>query len=157
MDGDGKMNTYEIFNETNYDLKKETDKLYELLAFALKREKLDNVEFNVIFVDSNTIHDINKTYRNVDRVTDVISFALEDNKTIELDHRLLGDIYICVERAEEQAKEYGHSFLRELAFLTIHGLLHLLGYDHMEKEEEKIMFQKQEDILNELGIRRENI
>jgi metalloprotein, YbeY family len=157
MDGDGKMNTYEIFNETNYDLKKETDKLYELLAFALKREKLDNVEFNVIFVDSNTIHDINKTYRNVDRVTDVISFALEDNKTIELDHRLLGDIYICVERAEEQAKEYGHSFLRELAFLTIHGLLHLLGYDHMEKEEEKIMFQKQEDILNEFGIRRENI
>ncbi|MBD9106114.1 rRNA maturation RNase YbeY [bacterium] len=151
------MNTYEIFNETNYDLKKETDKLYELLAFALKREKLDNVEFNVIFVDSNTIHDINKTYRNVDRVTDVISFALEDNKTIELDHRLLGDIYICVERAEEQAKEYGHSFLRELAFLTIHGLLHLLGYDHMEKEEEKIMFQKQEDILNEFGIRRENI
>ena len=157
MDGDGKMNTYEIFNETNYDLKKETDKLYELLAFALKREKLDNVEFNVIFVDSNTIHDINKTYRNVDRVTDVISFALEDNKTIELDHRLLGDIYICVERAEEQAKEYGHSFLRELASLTIHGLLHLLGYDHMEKEEEKIMFQKQEDILNEFGIRRENI
>lgn len=157
MDGDCKMNTYEIFNETNYDLKKETDKLYELLAFALKREKLDNVEFNVIFVDSNTIHDINKTYRNVDRVTDVISFALEDNKTIELDHRLLGDIYICVERAEEQAKEYGHSFLRELAFLTIHGLLHLLGYDHMEKEEEKIMFQKQEDILNEFGIRRENI
>jgi probable rRNA maturation factor len=157
MDGDGNMNTYEIFNETNYDLKKETDKLYELLAFALKREKLDNVEFNVIFVDSNTIHDINKTYRNVDRVTDVISFALEDNKTIELDHRLLGDIYICVERAEEQAKEYGHSFLRELAFLTIHGLLHLLGYDHMEKEEEKIMFQKQEDILNEFGIRRENI
>lgn len=157
MDGDGKMNTYEIFNETNYDLKEETDKLYELLAFALKREKLDNVEFNVIFVDSNTIHDINKTYRNVDRVTDVISFALEDNKTIELDHRLLGDIYICVEKAEEQAKEYGHSFLRELAFLTIHGLLHLLGYDHMEKEEEKIMFQKQEDILNEFGIRRENI
>lgn len=157
MDGDGKMNTYEIFNETNYDLKKETDKLYELLAFALKREKLDNVEFNVIFVDSNTIHDINKTYRNVDRVTDVISFALEDNKTIELDHRLLGDIYICVEKAEEQAKEYGHSFLRELAFLAIHGLLHLLGYDHMEKEEEKIMFQKQEDILNEFGIRRENI
>lgn len=155
MDGDGKMNTYEIFNETNYDLKKETDKLYELLAFALKREKLDNVEFNVIFVDSGTIHDINKTYRNVDRVTDVISFALEDNKTIELDHRLLGDIYICVERAEEQAKEYGHSFLRELAFLTIHGLLHLLGYDHMEKEEEKIMFQKQEDILNEFGIRRD--
>lgn len=155
MDGDGKMNTYEIFNETDKDLTNEIAKLYELLEFTLKREKLENVEFNIIFVDSKKIHEINKTYRNVDRVTDVISFALEDNKTIELDHRLLGDIYICIEKAEEQAKEYGHSFLRELAFLTIHGLLHLLGYDHMEKEEEKIMFQKQEDILNEFGIRRE--
>ena len=155
MDGDDKMNTYEIFNETDKSLTNEITKLYELLDFTLKREKLENVEFNVIFVDSKTIHEINRTYRNVDRVTDVISFALEDNKTIELDRRLLGDIYICIEKAEEQAKEYGHSFLRELSFLTIHGLLHLLGYDHMEKEEEKIMFQKQEDILNEFGIRRE--
>ena len=150
------MNTYEIFNETDKNLEKETDKLYKLLEFALKKEKIENVEFNIIFVDSETIHDINRTYRNVDRVTDVISFALEDNKTIELDHRLLGDIYICIEKAEEQAKEYGHSFLRELSFLTIHGLLHLLGYDHMEKDEEEIMFSKQEDILNEFGIRRED-
>ena len=150
------MNTYEIFNETDKNLEKEMDKLHELLEFTLKREKLENVEFNIIFVDSETIHEINRTYRNVDRVTDVISFALEDNKTIELDHRLLGDIYICIEKAEEQAKEYGHSFLRELSFLTIHGLLHLLGYDHMEKEEEEIMFRKQEDILNEFGIKRGN-
>lgn len=156
MDGGSKMNIYEIFNETNYNLEKETKKIYELLAFALKREKLENVEFNIIFVDSDTIHEINRNYRHVDRVTDVISFALEDNETITLDHRVLGDIYICVERAEEQAKEYGHSFLRELAFLSIHGLLHLLGYDHMEKEEEKIMFSKQEDILNEFGIRRDS-
>ena len=150
------MNTYEIFNETDKNLAKEMDKLYKLLDFTLKREKLENVEFNIIFVDSKTIHEMNRTYRNVDRVTDVISFALEDNKTIELDHRLLGDIYICIEKAEEQAKEYGHSFLRELSFLTIHGLLHLLGYDHMEKEEEEIMFKKQEDILNEFGIKRGN-
>ena len=156
MDGGSKMNIYEIFNETNYNLEKETKKIYELLAFALKREKLENVEFNIIFVDSDTIHEINRNYRHVDRVTDVISFALEDNETITLDHRVLGDSYICVERAEEQAKEYGHSFLRELAFLSIHGLLHLLGYDHMEKEEEKIMFSKQEDILNEFGIRRDS-
>ena len=156
MDGGSKMNIYEIFHETNYNLEKETKKIYELLAFALKREKLENVEFNIIFVDSDTIHEINRNYRHVDRVTDVISFALEDNETITLDHRILGDIYICVERAEEQAKEYGHSFLRELAFLSIHGLLHLLGYDHMEKEEEKIMFSKQEDILNEFGIRRDS-
>ncbi len=157
MDGDGKMNnTYEIFNETDRKLDEEIKKLYDLLAFTLKREKLDNVEFNIILVDSETIHDINRTYRNVDRVTDVISFALEDNKTIELDHRLLGDIYICVERAESQAIEYGHSFLRELSFLAIHGLLHLLGYDHVKAEDEKIMFSKQEDILNEFGIRRES-
>lgn len=156
MVGDDKMsNVYEIFNETEKNLTSEMDKLYQLLEFTLKKEKLENVEFNVIFVDSKTIHEINKNYRNVDRVTDVISFALEDNKTIELDHRVLGDIYICIEKAEEQAKEYGHSFLRELSFLTIHGLLHLLGYDHMEPKEEKIMFQKQEDILNEFGITRE--
>lgn len=155
MDGDDKMNNYEIFNETDYNLEEESKKITELLAFALKREKLENVEFNIIFVDKDTIHEINKTYRNVDRVTDVISFALEDNETIKLDHRLLGDIYICVEKAEEQAKEYGHSFLRELSFLSIHGLLHLLGYDHMEKSEEEVMFQKQENILNEFGIRRE--
>lgn len=156
MDGDGIMNTYEIFNETNENLKEEMDKLYKLLDFTLKREKLENVEFNIIFVDEKTIHEINKTYRNIDRVTDVISFALEDNKTIELDHRLLGDIYICIEKARVQAIEYNHSFTRELSFLAIHGLLHLLGYDHMEKEEELVMFQKQEDILNEFGIKREN-
>ena len=148
------MNIYEIFNETNYNLEKETKKIYELLAFALKREKLENVEFNIIFVDSDTIHEINRNYRHVDRVTDVISFALEDNETITLDHRVLGDIYICVERAEEQAKEYGHSFLRELAFLSIHGLLHLLGYDHMEDEEKKRMRKREEEILESLNITR---
>ncbi len=150
------MNTYNIFNETNEDLDLYMDKLYGLLEFALKREKLENVEFNIIFVDINKIHEINKTYRGIDRPTDVISFALEDNMDIKLDHRLLGDIYICLERAHEQAIEYNHSYLRELSFLMIHGLLHLLGYDHMEPEEEKIMFSKQEDILNEYGIRRED-
>ena len=150
------MITYSIFNETNENLDIYMDKLYSLLEFALKKEKLDNVEFNVIFVDSNKIHEINKEYRGIDRVTDVISFALEDDIDIELDHRLLGDIYICVERAEEQAKEYEHSFLREISFLMIHGLLHLLGYDHMKEDEEKIMFGKQEEILDGYGIRRDN-
>ena len=150
------MNTYSIFNETNKNLDEYMDKLYGLLEYALEKEKLDNVEFNVIFVDSNKIHEINKEYRGIDRVTDVISFALEDNIDIKLDHRILGDIYICVERAEEQAKEYEHSFLREISFLMIHGLLHLLGYDHMKEEEEKIMFAKQEEILDGYGIRRDN-
>ena len=130
MDGDDIMkNTFEVFNETSYELEEERRELKELLNFALKRENLENVEFNIIFVDKDTIHNMNKTYRNVDRVTDVISFALEDNKTIELDHRLLGDIYICIDKAKEQAEEYGHSFKGELSFLAVHGLLHLLGYD----------------------------
>lgn len=150
------MNTYSIFNETDKNLDEYMDKLYELLEFTLKREKLENVEFNVIFVDKEKIHEINKTYRNIDRVTDVISFALEDNLDIKLDHRVLGDIYICIEKAEEQSVEYGHLFLRELSFLMIHGLLHLLGYDHMNESDERIMFGKQEDILNEFGIRRDN-
>ena len=150
------MNTYNIFNETEEDLSEYLDTLNGLLDYALKYEKVDNAEFNVIFVDSEKIHEINREYRGVDRVTDVISFALEDNMDIELDHRLLGDIYICLERAHEQAIEYGHSFLREICFLSVHGLLHLLGYDHMEPEDEKVMFGKQEDILNEYGIRRDN-
>lgn len=150
------MNTYNIFNETEEDLSEYLDTLNGLLDYALKYEKVDNAEFNVIFVDSEKIHEINREYRGVDRVTDVISFALEDNMDIELDHRLLGDIYICLERAHEQAIEYGHSFLREICFLSVHGLLHLLGYDHMEPEDEKVMFGKQEEILNEYGIRRDS-
>ena len=150
------MNTYSIFNETEENLDLYMDKLYSLLEFALKKEKLDNVEFNIIFVDREKIHEINREYRNIDRETDVISFALEDDPDIELDHRILGDIYICIEKAYEQAEEYGHSRLREIAFLMIHGLLHLLGYDHMEKEDEVVMFSKQEEILNEFGIRRDS-
>lgn len=155
MDGDYIMkNQYKIFNETEEKLEEETKVLEKLLGFACQKENVQNAEFNIIFVDQETIHDINKNYRGVDHVTDVISFALEDNKTIELDRRLLGDVYICVEKAHGQAVEYGHSFLRELCFLSIHGFLHLLGYDHMEKEDEEVMFGKQEEILNEFGIKR---
>lgn len=148
------MNNFEIFNETNeeVDLKEEKN----IIDFALKHENLTNVTFNVIFVDSDKIKELNKTYRNIDRETDVISFALEDgaaNINFEFG-RLLGDIYICVPKMKAQAKEYGHSIAREMGFLTIHGLLHLLGYDHMTKEEEKIMFAKQEEILNAYGLKR---
>lgn len=145
---------YEIFNETDYDLDNEIKDLKDFLNFVLKKEKIEDAEFNIIFVNNEKIHEINKEYRNVDRVTDVISFALEDNKTIELEIRLLGDIYISIDKAKEQAEEYGHSFKRELTFLSIHGLLHLLGYDHMEQADERIMFKKQEDLLNEFGITR---
>ena len=144
---------YEVINETNYDIK-EIETIVKLLDYVVKRENIEEALFNVIIVDNDKIHEINKTYRNVDRVTDVISFALEDEPFINTDIRVLGDIYISYDKAKEQSEEYGHSLLRELSFLTIHGLLHLLGYDHMEKEEEKIMFEKQELILNEFGISR---
>ncbi len=148
------MNQFEVFNETdeNIDLEKEK----ELIEFALRHEGLNNVVFNVIFVDSETITSLNREYRGIDRETDVISFALEDGE-VNLDFefgRLLGDIYICVSKMKAQAKEYGHSLEREMGFLTIHGLLHLLGYDHMTKEEEEIMFTKQEEILDAYGLKR---
>lgn len=148
------MNNFEIFNETNETLDLDEEK--RIIEFALKHENLTNVTFNVIFVDSDKITQLNRDYRGIDRETDVISFALEDGEAnINFEFgRLLGDIYICVPRMKAQAKEYGHSLTREMGFLTVHGLLHLLGYDHMEKEEEKIMFKKQEEILDDYGLKR---
>lgn len=149
------MNNVSFFNETDREIE-ELDTIKDLINFALKHENLDDVEFNIIFVDNEKIHEINRLYRGIDRPTDVISFALEDNKDFPSlgEHRVLGDIYISLDKVKEQSIEYGHSYLRELSFLCVHGLLHLLGYDHMEKEDEIIMFGKQEDILNEYGITR---
>ncbi|MBR6690141.1 MAG: rRNA maturation RNase YbeY [Bacilli bacterium] len=148
------MNNYEIINETNEEIK-EIEDIKKLIDFALKYQKVNNAIFNVIIVNEEKIQYLNKNYRNKDSVTDVISFALEDDDTfIKSDFRILGDIYICLKRAKDQSIEYGHSFLRELSFLTIHGLLHLLGYDHMNEEDEKIMFKLQEMILNEYGIKK---
>lgn len=143
-----------IFNETNEEIK-ELETIKELMEFALKYEKVLNAEFNIIIIDNKRIKEINKEYRNIDKETDVISFALEDVKDfIYSDLRLLGDIYISLDKVKEQSKLYEHSFLRELAFLSVHGLLHLLGYDHMEKQDEIIMFQKQDEILDKFGIKR---
>ena len=98
---------------------------------------------------------MNKEYRGVDRITDVISFALEDNEDIVYDNiRMLGDIFICIPQMKRQAENYGHSEKRELAFLTVHGILHLLGYDHMTEEDEKEMFSLQELILDGKNIKR---
>ena len=145
---------FEIINETNEDIK-ELENINEFLNFVVKKEKLKNCLFNVIIVDNDYIHKLNKEYRGIDRPTDVISFALEDEEdSIKLDFRVLGDIYISLDKTYEQAKLYDHSFLRELSFLTIHGLLHLLGYDHMVKEDEEVMFKKQEELLNEFGIKK---
>ena len=148
------MSKFEIFNEYGKEIE-ETNKIKELVEFAIKYKKLDNIEFNIIFVNNEYIHNLNRDYRHIDRPTDVITFALEDGENVNLESwRMLGDIYISIDKATEQAEEYGHSFLRELAFLTIHGFLHLLGYDHMNEDDEKIMFKEQEVILNEFDIKR---
>ena len=126
------MNKFTIDNEYGY---KNYSYLRKVLNGALKHEKVTNAMFSVIFVDEETIKNINRDYRGLDKVTDVISFAFEDNgKMVYNNVRLLGEIYICIPRMIEQSKEYGHSEKRELSFLAVHGLLHLLGYDHIEED-----------------------
>ena len=148
------MSELEVFNETNEKLD-EIDELSKLLPYLANYFKLNNIVCSVIIVDNKKIHEINKEYRNIDRETDVISFALEDDKNItDSPIRVLGDIYISIDKAKQQANEYGHSLKRELCFLATHGFLHLLGYDHMKKEDEDIMFPLQEKILNEYGVGR---
>ena len=144
-----------IFNQTNEDIP-ELDLVKKVLEFGMKKEKLNNTSFNVIIVDNSYIHKLNKEYRNIDRETDVITFALEDEDSVKLpgDMRILGDIYISIDKARSQAIEYGHSFEREICFLAVHGFYHLLGYDHMNEEEEKVMFGKQEEVLSEYGVTR---
>ncbi|MCR5787568.1 MAG: rRNA maturation RNase YbeY [Bacilli bacterium] len=146
------MNKFTIDNEYGY---KNYSYLRKVLNATLKHEKINNAVFSIIFVDEETIHEINKDYRGIDRVTDVISFAFEDTgKMVYNNVRLLGEIYICIPRMQEQAKEYGHSEKRELSFLAVHGLLHLLGYDHMTKEEEEAMIGLQEMVLDGENIKR---
>ena len=144
----------EIFNETKDNLDEYIDTIKKVLVHGLDKLKVGDVTFNIIFVNNDYIHKLNKEYRNIDRETDVITFALEDDKTFNPEERILGDIYISIDKAKSQSVEYGHSLERELCFLSVHGMLHLLGYDHMEKEEERVMFNLQEEILDEMGIKR---
>ena len=143
-----------IFNETEEKLDNELEKVHEVLIHGLNKLEIKEAIFNVIIVDNDYIHKLNKDYRNIDRETDVITFALEDDKTFNPDIRILGDVYISIDKAKSQSEEYGHSLLRELCFLAVHGMLHLLGYDHMKKEDEVVMFKLQEEILDEMGIKR---
>jgi len=136
------------------------EQIDSLLTFAKKQEHIDSeAELSVTFVDKDEIQNINKMYRDKDKVTDVISFALEeDEPEIDMNEldipRVLGDIIICTDVAKEQSESYGHSFERELGFLALHGFLHLLGYDHMNDNDEKEMFGRQDAILNEFGLTR---
>lgn len=135
------------------------EKLLQHAANVLEIE--DESEVSITFVTNEAIQEINREYRDKDQPTDVISFALEEigeGETVIIAEgmpRVLGDIIISTERTDEQAAEYGHSFERELGFLAVHGFLHLLGYDHMTEEDEKVMFGKQDEILQSYGLGRE--
>ena len=143
----------EINNLTNEKLK-EIDELNYYTKYLFDYMNIKDAVMSIIIVDNKEIHRINKQYRNIDRETDVISFALEEGETFDEPYKTLGDIYISIDKVYEQAKEYGHSVKRELFFLVTHGFLHLLGYDHMKKEDEEIMFPLQEKILNNYGVKR---
>ena len=145
---------FDVINNTNFE-ELEIDFITNYIKFIVEKEKLDNCLFNVIFIDNKEIREINREYRKIDSVTDVITFALEDNEEeINPELRILGDIYISLEKAYEQAKMYNHSDIREICFLITHGILHLLGFDHMNEEDEKIMFDKQRKLLEEYEIKR---
>lgn len=149
------MNYIEVINNYKKDLAF-IDIMQEFILYAAESLKLRNVMFNIIIIDNKEINKLNKKYRGIDRPTDVISFALEDKKDdFKTDIRVLGDIYISYDKVKEQAKEYNHSEKRELCFLAVHGLLHLLGYDHMTKEEESKMFKIQKELLDNYGIKKE--
>jgi probable rRNA maturation factor len=155
------------------DVKEEfVDKLKNVIEFALKEEQVNiKCEVSLVFVDNSEIKEINKDTRGIDKETDVLSFPMleyENKKVFKemyLDYKflpsdfdgeelVLGDIVLSLEKAMEQSKEYNHSYEREAAYLVVHSVLHLLGYDHMEDEDKKIMRNREEEILNKLDITR---
>lgn len=119
---------------------------------------VDRSEISVTFVDMEEIHQLNRDYREVDSPTDVLSFPQFDdlNNLPEEGEIALGDVVICKDKAEEQAQEFGHSFEREIIYLFVHSVLHLLGYDHMDEDEKKIMRRQEEAVMEQLGITRED-
>ena len=157
-----------IIDETKKVTPEQIAQTEKLLKFAADFIKLpDAKEMNVTFVDNARIQEINKYFRDKDMPTDVVSLeyvpediSFDDFEDLpqelldELDP-FIGEIFISIERAKEQALEYGHSYERELGFLSVHGFLHINGYDHMNPEDEKEMFDLQDDILNAYGLTRE--
>lgn len=124
----------------------------ESIKICLQEENRDlNYEVSVSFVDNEEIRQLNKDYRNVDRPTDVLSFPL-DEYDYNSNYHILGDIIISTDKVIEQATEFGHSILREIIYLTVHSMFHLLGYDHMNDDDKKIMREKEKIVLKEIGI-----
>lgn len=148
-------------DETNSLSDNELIQIENILSFASKKQSVEHgSEISITFVTNESIQEINREYRQKDYPTDVISFAMEELGEGEVEvvggdmPRILGDIIISIPKAKEQAEEYGHSFMRELSFLAVHGFLHLLGFDHETEEDEKEMFSLQREILDEYGLKR---
>ncbi len=153
-----------VIDESNYLKENQNTLIQEVIAQAAQHLNLgEDYEVDISIVSDQEIHELNRTYRGIDRPTDVLSFALEE--TTEDDPlaqvalpvdlgRFLGDIIISYPRTQAQAEDYGHSLERELAFLAVHGFLHLNGYDHQSPEEEAEMFGLQEEVLTEYGLQR---
>lgn len=162
---DNRQNKIEVTNELE-------DLLEKIIDFALKEEKvLIDYEISLIFTDNSEIRTINNDYRKIDKETDVLSFPMLeypknkvykdvyqnynfDDSYFDEGKLVLGDIAISLERAKEQCEEYGHSFFREVCYLSVHSILHLLGYDHMEEDEKLVMRNREEYILQEFNITR---
>ncbi|EQB88246.1 putative rRNA maturation factor [Clostridium punense] len=155
------------------EITKELEKsVEEIILYTLKEEEVTiPCEISVIFVDNEEIREINKDMRNIDKVTDVLSFPMleyENHKVfkdlyigykfeitdLNEGNLILGDMALSLERALEQSEEYGHSYLREVCYLVVHSILHLLGYDHMEEQDKIVMRKREEEILNRFNINR---
>ncbi|WP_298837844.1 rRNA maturation RNase YbeY [Clostridium sp.] len=162
---DNRQNKIEVTKELETVIK-------DVIEYTLKEEKLliDN-EVSVIFIDNEEIKEINKKYRGIDKITDVLSFPMlnyPENKVFKevyINHKfdesdlydeklVIGDVALSLEKSKEQSEEFGHSFIRECAYLTVHSILHLLGYDHMEENQKNIMRKREEEILNNFSLAR---
>jgi len=143
-----------FFNETDFDVEVYELVIKDIIEEAARFEKLEgNSSCNYIFVDHVLMRRMNEQYRGQDYETDILTFKTDDEALFGIG-KSLGDIFISIDKMIEQAYEYGHGEVRELSFLAVHGFLHLLGYDHLDEEEEKVMYGKQEAILDAKNIRR---
>lgn len=148
-----------INNETNEDINIKND-LEKVIREVLTVEKVDQekCEISLSFVDEEKIRQLNKDFRSIDSVTDVLSFPIEDffnedrENILEKPYLMLGDVVICLDVARKQADDLGHSFEREVMYLTCHSILHLLGYDHIEDDDKKIMRAREKEVMKNLGV-----
>lgn len=156
---------YEILYQAIEEKKEYEEIIKKVLTQCFKEERLENTKLSItiILTTPENIQKVNKEYRNIDKATDVLSFPMFEKDELEekieknnFEHEdILGDIIISIEKVEEQAKEFGHSFERELSYMLVHGFYHLMGYDHIEEADKIIMRPKEEKILTDLKINKE--